>query len=871
MNRRLIFWLGVCFLAIFSNVTLFSQTPFQVTHETGGVGRFAWAPDSKQFAYAAYCDNVAKLHRIDLNGSNKTLLTTNVAVGYGGTVDWKGGFITFKSSNNAIPPYNMLLKRINPDGTNETTIIGPYWYGESIQRPGGGWLLFEDAPGGWWIAKRCDLNGANVATVSHNSLVQSIGWLGKSHILYLRGANYDTPCRLYKVNFAGGALVDLTSKDLPKDVDFSASPDSSKILYCDGTDTNWDIWIMDSDGSNKKQLTDHPKKEHLNYPLQNVWMPDSKSFFFVSHRSGNGNIYKMNVDGTGLTQITFGDFKDLAPSVSPDGTRLAFLSDRDGIFNIWVIDFEKVHVSAPDTTEDGGITIDIPVRVTDVSGKEIFSFGMTVETNPAILVPQEVITTGTLSEAWGAATVNIQGGKVKLAIAGTTPLTGAGVLIFLRYKVPEDVAHNATTPIKISDLIFNDGEPKAELHDGSFTAIRRYDVSGKLKYYSNTIPIPGAKVTLNSHEMVTSNSGEFQFLDIIYDNYTLRPTKIGASAHAVGPYDASLILMHTVQLIQLTPYQMIAADVTGNGTVSAMDASYVLRYYVGLISGFPIDKDWKFVPVSFPINNTNWATAPDSIRYQPLNGDKTDQDFVGIVYGDPSGNWTAPSSPLLARTNVQQKLTLGKLQKEQNGNFVLPISLVEASDVISYGLTCQYDQNQFQFIAAELTLTQQKSPLFAYQDHKGIVKIGYAGTNPVDQNGPIVKLIFKPKEMIQNTATALFSIGEFSINNQDYAAHLQYVEANSIADVPDHYELSQNYPNPFNSTTKIDYALANDCHVRITVYNHLGQVVAVLVDDYQSKGTHSVKWNAHNQPSGIYLYKLKAGGFSAAKKMFLKK
>ncbi|HEX9971051.1 MAG TPA: cohesin domain-containing protein, partial [bacterium] len=725
--------------------------------------------------------------------------------------------------------------------------------------------------GGWWIARRCDLNGGNQATVSHNSLVQGIGWLGKSQILYTRGANYNTSCKLYKVNFNGGSLVELTPNNLPTNADFSGSPDSSKILYCSGSDANWDIWVMNANGSNKKQLTNHAKMDHLNYPLQNVWTPDSKSFYFASHRSGKGDIYKMNVDGTGLTQITFSDSVDIAPSVSPDGTKLAFLSNRDSYFNIWVIDSEKIHVFVPDTTEDGGKTIDIPVRITDVTGKGIYSFGMTVETNPAILIPQKAITTGTLSAPWDTATVNIQGGKMKLAIAGTKPLTGSGVLIYLRYKVPADVAHNATTPITITDFIFNDGQPGAVIHNGSFTAIRRYDVSGKLKYYSNNLPIPAAKVNLGSQEKTTGNSGDFQFLDIIYGNYTLRPTKVGASAHAVGPYDASLILMSAVQLVQLTPYQMIAADVTGNGTVSAMDASYVLRYYVGLISKFPVNKDWKFVPLSFPINNNNWATAPDSIRYQPLNADKTDQDFAGIVYGDASGNWTALSTPLLARSNVQPKLMLGSLQQEKDGTCVLPISVTDASDIISFGLSCQYDQNQFQFIAAEVTCAHSKSPLFAYQDNEGIVKLGVAATKAMDQNGSFVKLIFKPNEGMQNSESASFSIGEFSINGQNYTTQFQSIETSLSADAPDHYELCQNYPNPFNATTTIKYSLAENTHVKVSVYNHLGQVVAVLVDGAQSKGTHSVKWNTSNQPSGIYFYKLKTDEFIASKKMFLQK
>ena len=111
------------------------------------------------------------------------------------------------------------------------------------------------------------------------------------------------------------------------------------------------------------------------------------------------------------------------------------------------------------------------------------------------------------------------------------------------------------------------------------------------------------------------------------------------------------------------------------------------------------------------------------------------------------------------------------------------------------------------------------------------------------------------------------------IRSQSHPVALQTGAENetALATVPQEFSLAQNQPNPFNPITTINYSLANDSHVRITVYNTLGQVVAVLVDGYQTKGLHSVIWNVHGQPSGFYVYRLEADGFSASKKMFLQK
>lgn len=86
---------------------------------------------------------------------------------------------------------------------------------------------------------------------------------------------------------------------------------------------------------------------------------------------------------------------------------------------------------------------------------------------------------------------------------------------------------------------------------------------------------------------------------------------------------------------------------------------------------------------------------------------------------------------------------------------------------------------------------------------------------------------------------------------------------------PETYGLRQNYPNPFNPSTTINYSLAKDGHVSLVVYNVLGEVIAKLVDGLQSKGSYNVNWNAHNQPGGLYFYRLKTDGFTATRKMIL--
>jgi Tol biopolymer transport system component len=90
-----------------------------------------------------------------------------------------------------------------------------------------------------------------------------------------------------------------------------------------------EIWVMNADGSNKRQVTSNGKANFGPY-----FFPDGKRIIFASNmddpRQRNFDLYKINFDGTGLERITFNDTFDGFPMFSPDGKKLVFASNRNG-------------------------------------------------------------------------------------------------------------------------------------------------------------------------------------------------------------------------------------------------------------------------------------------------------------------------------------------------------------------------------------------------------------------------------------------------------------------------------------------------------------------------------------------------------------
>ena len=91
------------------------------------------------------------------------------------------------------------------------------------------------------------------------------------------------------------------------------------------------------------------------------------------------------------------------------------------------------------------------------------------------------------------------------------------------------------------------------------------------------------------------------------------------------------------------------------------------------------------------------------------------------------------------------------------------------------------------------------------------------------------------------------------------------------SELPREFALRQNYPNPFNPSTTIKYDLPVDARVSLKVFNVIGQEIVTLVDEDQKAGYRSIQWKPSNLASGVYFYRLEAGGFVASRKVLLLK
>ncbi len=184
----------------------------------------------------------------------------------------------------------------------------------------------------------------------------------------------------------------------------------------------------------------------------------------------------------------------------------------------------------------------------------------------------------------------------------------------------------------------------------------RSALSGTIRYFGGAgQAVSGALVTLQgpTPQTTTSNTtGAYSFDSIGFGDWSTVPSKLGDIGGAITSIDAVYALQIAAGLRVPTTFERLAADASGDGNVSAIDASLILQYRVGLITALPLatrcGSDWLFLGT--PVGGGQGAVPQISpnqcvmgaINYPSLATGATQQDFTAVVIGDVSGNWIPP-------------------------------------------------------------------------------------------------------------------------------------------------------------------------------------------------------------------------------------
>ena len=132
----------------------------------------------------------------------------------------------------------------------------------------------------------------------------------------------------------------------------------------------------------------------------------------------------------------------------------------------------------------------------------------------------------------------------------------------------------------------------------------------------------------------------------------------------------------------------------------------------------------------------------------------------------------------------------------------------------------------------------------------------------------IEALNLNDEEYLMRLASAVDLLDRFN-GSQDL--HKSNYSSKNTADgnLPREYKLYQNYPNPFNPETTISYDIPDDAKVSLIIYDILGRKVTSLMNEYKIAGRYQVHFNASSLASGIYIYRIQAGEYTASRKMIL--
>lgn len=292
---------------------------------------------------------------------------------------------------------------------------------------------------------------------------------------------------------------------------------------------------------------------------------------------------------------------------------------------------------------------------------------------------------------------------------------------------------------------------------------------------------------------------------------------------------------------------------------------------------YDIESNWDYGQVEASTNNgSTWVplqglyTEPGTGSFQP-NGEP--------LYDGLRADWVKEEISLAGFNSNQFKL---RFELKTDGSIVKDGWYVDDIGIIVYGIVpvelTSFTANVVDSKAVLKWQTASELNNSGFEIQKSVFNSHISGNNRT-------KLVWDKIGFINGKGTTTETNNYTFIDNEpltqkvfyrlkqiDFDGTFSYSnEVEVDVTTPQTFSLEQNFPNPFNPETEISFSLSKSDNVTLKVYNILGSEVATLVNGFMEAGKHSVKLNASNLTSGVYLYTIKSGNFTATHKMILMK
>ena len=615
------------------------------------------------------------------------------------------------------------------------------------------------------------------------------------------------------------------------------SPDGTRIAFQSGSE----IYVMDADGTHEVRLTNNAVED--DWPR---WSPEGSKLAFYSTRDGNRDIFVMNADGTNPVNLTHDSANDWFGNWSPDGTRIIFVSNRDGDDDLYVMNADGTNVTqltndpsvdfVPSFSPDG---TQIAFRSNRDGNQEIYTIhadGTQVSrltNNPAEEespfwspfppVPSLLPITLLLSPVFGE-----PGDTVTVPITLTNPNTTA--VGGLEWQVIR-----GSNAVQFDSLI-------TSVPGFTANANTTGDTTFVLFHSPNSAVIPPGTVFLGSLRYLIDAEAPL----CTPMSLTVQALVIGDSLGAALP-DSS---------VNGEIQAGIPGDVNLDRRVSILDIIKLVRVIVAK------DPEPDSTTCPFFIADFNGDDGLDIL------------DVIGQV-----NTILHLTKQIAVPAPTTAVIRLGSPQTGSSGGLVIPVELQSDGLIAGLQATVRFDPSTISVGTPQLTGPAAGLSLDASVQN-GVLRFVVFGMQQgqgiTDGTGSVLLIPIT----LRNGATELpfFDLSDVVVAS----AQAQRVPVTigtpvKAAALPTAFSLGTARPNPFNPSTQIAYEVPQQAHIKLAVYNLLGQEVVRLVNVVQQAGRYTVTWNAHNAQgqavsSGVYLYRLTSStGFIESHRMVLLK